>query len=604
MSLSREMNIGSSTLILGQGNEDINIVGREGQNVRINGIVPNAGGGGGGLPIQGVGDIDITGNVYANGDGISNGKIEGQTIKSIDNIVISSGSLEVTTGGVDIKGNGNLVLEGTGKITSGSGGIESKGDIKTIGAFDLEIGQDIYFDGNDIYHRTINPVGQQNYKDYKQLPGKNDNNVFTGSNQFNNNTTEFAAKVSVGTRDGGGLFTQNLALNSSGNVECKTINTTTQIQCGNINCGNGGLNEVRAREFITRTNENNLPVGWTISQETPNVPAQEVDRVLQIKGGEANAYISINDNAHSGFIPNIKLDPRTSALGGLISSTTYEVGQGTEAFKLEQPTTGTEINTLLIKAGSNEGQVKFQNNAGNIDLAIIQKDSVTNQGRLYCPAIFFGTTGIHNSIVNDTSGADSLVLKIKQATASSKVEFLDDAAASIMEVKKDEIELGPTIPILFGGYSFQPIQYSSNKTIVIAAQKDSATFTNAIFNPRDLPSTWTNVNTGAINQSLYNAALVGYYKCTVTQTGVSSSGNFEGLRIIFDYPLVFSQQTSPDIFPPISYGYKIKAANAEPEIEIDHTNTPVQSQPVFLKFPNQSSGETMTINVKLTKLDF
>jgi hypothetical protein len=42
---------------------------------------------------------------------------------------------------------------------------------------------------------------QKSYKDYKQLAGLNDANIFTGANQFNSNTTEFAAKVSVGTRD-------------------------------------------------------------------------------------------------------------------------------------------------------------------------------------------------------------------------------------------------------------------------------------------------------------------------------------------------------------------------------------------------------------------
>jgi hypothetical protein len=44
-------------------------------------------------------------------------------------------------------------------------------------------------------------VAQKSYKDYKQLPGLNDANKFTGANEFNSNTTEFAAKVSVGTRD-------------------------------------------------------------------------------------------------------------------------------------------------------------------------------------------------------------------------------------------------------------------------------------------------------------------------------------------------------------------------------------------------------------------
>jgi hypothetical protein len=520
--------------------DNFNIVNTKGGEILLNGVAP--GGGGGSLPIIGTGDISVTGNITANGDGIDNGKLEAQTIKSIDNIVISSGSLEVITGGVDIKANGNMTLEGngninqqgTGKITSGTGGIEGKGEIKTNATNDIHSGKDLVFDGQDIYKSypgIVPPIANKTYKDYKGLVGKNDNNIFTGSNQFNSNTTEFAAKVSVGTRDGGGLFTQNLALNTSGNIESKTINNGTLIQCGNINCGNAGLNEVRAREFKTRTNENNSPEGWTISQEIPSVPAQNLDRSLVMKGGEANAFISILDSAHSGFVPNIVLDPRTSALGGLIASTTHQVGQGAEAFKLEQPNTGAESNNLLIKAGSNEGQVKFQNNAGNIDLAIIQKDSITNQGRLYCPAIYFGTTGIHNSIVNDTSGADSLVLKIRQATASSKVEFLDNNNASVMEVKKDEIELGPDIPILYGAYSFRPQQYTFNFTGAIIDDNPSL----VLFNSGT--ALWTNINdTGAPTQTLHQIG-ENFFKMTIIG-GASSGGSYGAFRFTCDFPFM------------------------------------------------------------------
>jgi hypothetical protein len=43
------------------------------------------------------------------------------------------------------------------------------------------------------------------------------------------------------------------------------------IQCGNINCGNAGENEVRARVFKTRTNEHSSPEGWTIEQFMMNI---------------------------------------------------------------------------------------------------------------------------------------------------------------------------------------------------------------------------------------------------------------------------------------------------------------------------------------------
>jgi len=155
-----------------------------------------------------------------------------------------------------------------------------------------------------------------------------------------------------------------------------------------------------------------------------------------------------------------------------------------------------------------------------------------------------------------------------------------------------------------------PQQYSLTKSITIEALKDVITFQNMIFNPCDNPSTWTNVNTGAINQTLYNDTFTGYYKCTITQTAISSCNNFECIHVIFDYPLVFSQQTSPDIFPPISFGYKIKPNTAAPTIVIDHLNNPIQSQPIFLLFPGTAVSipptvpETMDIEVRLTKLDF
>jgi hypothetical protein len=238
---------------------------------KINGIIPSAGGGSGVPP---VGDIDFIGNLNCNDvlGGEAKGIItaEKKLVAGLGGIE-TSGNIEITSNGnLTLNGNGSILQLGSGSITSGSGGIESTGDIKTIGAFDLEIGKDIYFDGTDIYHRTFNPVAQQNYKDFKQLAGLNDANKFTGANQFNSNTTEFAAKVSVGTRDPVSLlFTQNLALNTSGNIESKTINNGTIIQCGTINCGNAGENEVRARVFNTRTNEHSSPDGWVIEQHYP-----------------------------------------------------------------------------------------------------------------------------------------------------------------------------------------------------------------------------------------------------------------------------------------------------------------------------------------------
>ena len=579
-------------------------------NVRINGVVPGQGGANS-LPITGTGDISITGNVTASGDGINSGKVTGQTVTSIGNIVTdgnlslegTSSSLNITsTGGISIA-SGNITQGAGGSITSGSGGITSNGELQTIGNNDIVSGRNIYFDGTDLFKREDNGgvVTNTSYKNFKGLVGLADNNTFTGTNKFDDNTTEFSEKVSVGTRDGAGLFTQNLALNKSGNIESASINNTAAITCGNINCDNGALNSCAARTFTTRTSGT---AGWTMEQQVVGDGPSGLDNVLQMKGGQAGAYISIVDNAFAGFVPNIALDPQTEALGGLIQTDNFRIGDGANSFDILQPKSGADANNLLIKAGAANTPIKFQNNAGTIDLARIEPDSVDNSGRLYCPAIFFGTTGVHNSIVNDIAGPQSLVLRIRQATASSEVIFEDNNEAELIRVRKTQIELKDDLPLLFGNYSFRPQQYSLTRTLTIAAIPDTATFTNMAFNCRT--DSWTNVNTGATGVTLYNVALEGYYKCTISQTALSSSGNFNFCDIIFDYILRLSVQTTPDItYTEPRYGYRKKPTNnAAPTIEIDHLNTPVQSQPVYVLYGAQNAGETMPIEVRLTKLDF
>ena len=580
-------------------------------NVRINGVVPGQGGANS-LPITGTGDISITGNVTASGDGINSGKVTGQTVTSIGNIVTdgnlslegTSSALNITsTGGISIA-SGDITQGSTGSFTSGSGGITSNGELQTIGNNDIVSGRNIYFDGTDLFKREDNGgvVTNTSYKNFKGLVGLADNNTFTGTNKFDDNTTEFSEKVSVGTRDGAGLFTQNLALNKSGNIESASINNTTAITTGTINCDNGATNSCAAKTFTTRTSG---VAGWTIEQQVVGDGPSGLDNVLQMKGGQAGAYVSIVDNAFAGFVPTIILAPQTEALGGLIQTDNFRVGDGgSNSFNFIQPKTGADANNLLIKAGASGGPIKFQNNAGTIDLARIEPDSVDNSGRLYCPAIFFGTTGVHNSIVNDIAGPQSLVLRIRQATASSEVIFEDNNEAELIRVRKTQIELKDDLPLLFGNYSFRPQQYSLTRTLTIAAIPDTATFTNMAFNCRT--DSWTNVNTGATGITLYNVALEGYYKCTISQTALSSSGNFNFCDIIFDYILRLSVQTTPDItYTEPRYGYRKKPTNqAAPTIEIDHLNTPVQSQPVYVLYSGQNAGETMPIEVRLTKLDF
>ena len=73
---------------------DVDITSTTGQ-VKINGVVPS-GGGGSELPIEGVGNITITGNIDANGDGVSTGLLEAETIKTNGNLLFDSYSFRPT----------------------------------------------------------------------------------------------------------------------------------------------------------------------------------------------------------------------------------------------------------------------------------------------------------------------------------------------------------------------------------------------------------------------------------------------------------------------------------------------------------------------------
>ena len=533
--------IGADTLILGQGDTDVNIVSKNGQSIKINGVIPSAGGGGGGVPP--VGDIDFIGNLNCNDvvGGGSKGIItaEKQLVAGLGGVQ-TSGNIEITSNGnLTLNGNGSILQLGSGSITSGAGGIESYGHIKTIGAFDAEIGKDIYFDGQDIYHRTFNPSAQQNYKDYKQLAGKNDNNVFTGSNQFNSNATEFSAKVRVGTRDPVSLvFTENLALNTDGNLESKTLNNATTIQCGNINCGNAGENEIRARQFNTRTNEHNLPDGWVIEQGLPSNPAQPVDKILQIKAQEAGAVVSITPTDFSGTNPAIILDPNTTAAGGKIYAANFTLGSTVDRYRLTQDITGGLSDTLQISA----------------------------------------------------------------PTANSKVEFRDNSNNVILDVNKTEVALGSTIPINFQSYSFRPQQYYKDIT-GYSFNNNGAGLTNIIFTTND--TDWTNVNTGASNQSLNLGVIAnrGAYKLGFRQTSAGTLGQINDMRILSDIVLTRANDGSPQITLPSPSAYSFEA--------YDGSSSPIITMApgflvynVYATFPGVSNNETSNVRITLTQMPY
>lgn len=298
--------------------------------------------------------------------------------------------------------------------------------------------------------------------------------------------------------------------------------------------------------------------GWNVTQLRPSVPPTPLDDMLMFSPAVSSAIIGVipsDFNPNVSEIPNIILDPQTQALGGRIQCS----------------------------------------------------------GIVKCPKIAFGTESNetqHWTVQEDPPGnpeSDNLVFRAPGSTSVFKIK--DNSDITLLQQNSTQLNLNTNVilnsssSLRFGAYSFKPQQYSLNRTLTIAATSDTTNFTNMAFNCRS--DTWTNVNAGG-SVSMYNALLEGFYRCTITQTGTSSAGNFQFCDIMFDYVLRLSTQTTPDIeITEPTYGYRKKPTNqARPTIEIDHLNTPVQSQPVFVLYSGQNSNETMPIEVRLTKLDF
>jgi len=513
------------------------------------------GGGGGGVPA--VGDIDFIGNLNCN-----------------------------DTAGGGTKG----IITAEKKINSGLGGIQSVGDIKTLAGGDLKSGREVYFNGQDIYKTYEGIVPQpanKTYKEYRKLVATDDNSVFTGTNKFRNN----AVSIQALNTDVPAIFVDKITLNTDGNINCNEINNNTLLKSNSIICENGPTEsqKVMARQYHFRPNSLET-TGWVFSQKAPEAGAPPADNYLMLQNTQATGSLNL---VKSTFDPNnptpfdIILDPQN---GQVKTTTSFDAPQvnfrknATDSWSISQPAAGDPAEGTLI--------ARSPNTLGSFNIF----DSASS------PWAQFGSTGTtlpKPTTINNT-------LNVNGNTT-----------------------LGSTNSLLFGAYSFRPQQYTYTKTITIRDTPDTSGYTNMVFNclgAANLPTAggknvWTNVNTGATGISLYNNALEGFYKCSIKQTGDSSvnpNPNFKGTEIIFDYILAASIQDTPDLTPPISYGYnKFPADRANQPgpgqtettvatILIDHNNTlSSQSQPVFLNFSDPPAvGETMPILVTLTKLDF
>lgn len=582
MSYSKGHNVNCNRVtlggIFGDDSDTIDIVHSDpSKKILINGVEPSAGGGGGVTDPLNLNNINAAvamttpsitppaagGGLVIKANGLITPDGAGETLN------ISASTIETVDGDISTSGTGSVRVQGTGFISCGTT-ITANGNISTGVAADIVSGRNLYFNGQDIYKSyqgVVPPIADKTYKEYKGLVGTGDNAIFTGE-------PVFRETVKVQTTDGAipPTLTDQITLNKNGTVQCSNANIGTQITCGLITCDNGGDNECRARVFNTRTSGT---AGWNITQalEEAAAPQNVANNILQFAATQAQAagiptsiYVTASDfDASQGDTPSIVLDPVTTASGGRVSSSQFELGTTGGRYVLKQDIGGPLNNDLQITAPTGGAEVLFKGNTGG-DLLKVGSTVTCNT-----PLVASGTVDVGSTL--DVVGNVSLT--------------------------------GASSAIRFGLYSFRPQQYSRDITLTIDGTKDTTNFTNMLFNPRDNPSTWTNVNTGATNQAIYNGALAGYYKCTATQTALSSSGNYDGFKIIFDYVLEWSQQVSPDIVPPITYGYKVKPTGGQaPTVEVDHTNVPAQSQPVFLLFPNQNAGETMAVTVKLTKMDY
>jgi len=344
MSLSKSFDLGADTLNLGQGDQDVNIVSKNGTNIKINGIVPS--GGGGGVPA--VGDIDFIGNLNCN----------------------------------DVEGGGAKgIITAEKKVVSGLDGIFSTGQIKTGPANDIHSGKDLVFDGQDIYKSypgIVPPIPNKTYKEYKGLIAPADNTTFTGTNIFRDNAVSIQALNS----DVPPVYENTITLNTNGNIQCDTINNVSAITTGTITCDNGGVNECKARVFNTRTSGTN---GWNIKQalEEANPPGNQANNILQIAATQAQAagvpveiYITSSEyDPTNNDNPNIKLIPDTVLNGGSIQASQFDLGTASNRYYLKQDIGGVNDKVLQIKAPTTNASVNFKDSS-NADVLVVKGTSV------------------------------------------------------------------------------------------------------------------------------------------------------------------------------------------------------------------------------------
>lgn len=574
MSYSKGHNVNCNRVTLGgifaDDSDTIDIVHSDpAKKILVNGVEPSAGGGAVTDPLN-LNNINAAvamttpsitppaagGGLVIKANGLITPDGAGETLN------ISASTIETVDGDISTSGTGSVRVQGTGFISCGTT-ITANGNISTGVAADVVSGRNLYFNGQDIYKsypNVVPPIADKTYKEYKGLVATGDNAIFTGEPVFRETVKVQTINASV--------LTDQITLNKNGTVLCSNANIDSALTVGTITCDNGGVNECKARLFNTRTSGT---AGWNITQalEEAAAPQNAANNILQFAATQAQAagiptsiYVTASDyDPSAGDTPSIVLDPVTTASGGRVSSSQFELGTTAGRYVLKQDVGGTLNDVMQITAPTATAEVHFKGNTGG-DLLKVGSTTTCNT-----PLVASGTVDVGSTL--DVVGNVSLT--------------------------------GATSAIRFGLYSFKPRQLYKDLT-TFSFNNSPIGATNLIFRTDD--TDWVNVNTGATGQnlSLGVSPNMGAYKLTLRQTSNGVLNEIIEFRFMSDIVLSRPNDNAPNVVLPSATAYSYQNYDGDaPEITM---------KPAFLywevyaRFPNVSGNETSNIRITLTQMPY
>ncbi len=553
MSYSKGHNVNCNRVTLGgifsNDSDTIDIVHSDpAKKILVNGVEPSAGGGGGVTDPLNLNNINAavamtTPSITppASGGGLvikANGLQPPAGAGEVLNI--SASTIETVDGDISTSGTGNVRVQDSGFISCNTT-ITANGNITTGVAADINTGRNFIFNGQDIYKAypgSVPPIANKTYKEYRGLVGTGDNAIFTAE-------PVFRKTIKVQTSDGAvpPNLTDQITLNSNGTIQCENINNVNEITTGTVVCDNGGTNECKARVFNTRTSGTN---GWTMKQalEEANAPGNAANNILQfaatqqqVAGIPTQIYVTASDyDPTQGDSPSVIIDPFTTASGGRVHASQFITGTTASRFVLRQ----------------------------------------------------------------DVGGPLNEVLQVNAPSGSAEVQFKDNIGGQTLTVKNASVDLGNTIPLNFGGYSFKPRQLYKDVT-AFSFNHDSVGPTNLLFTTND--TDWVNVNTGATGQGLgLGGSGIGGYKLSIRQTSAGALGQINELRLMSDIVLSRPNDNAPNVILPSATAFAFQAYDGIAPVI---TMTPgFLVWNVYVQFPQVSGNETSNIRITLTQMPY